>query len=136
MAINIKEILHPSDSDSIKFEKVNYNFDQLLANGGGPQGIQGTKGEQGADGATGVKGQKGELGTTGAKGETGTAITLWDSVAIGTLPNDSIIIKPKSASVTKSPTIWLGDSDFEEGVGPGKTNGEARLTLETGTAPR
>lgn len=135
MAINIKEILHPSDSDSIKFEKVNYNFDQILANGGGPQGIQGARGEQGADGATGVKGQKGELGTTGVKGEPGTAITLWDSVAIGTLPNDSIIIKPKSASVTKSPTIWLGDSDFEEGVGPGKTNGEARLTLETGTAP-
>jgi hypothetical protein len=139
MAINIKEILHPSDSDSIKFEKVNYNFDQILANGGGPQGIQGVKGEQGADGATGVKGQKGELGTTGPKGEPGTAITLWDSVAIGTAtgpsPNDSIIIKPKSASVTKSPTIWLGDSDFEEGVGPGKTNGEARLTLETGTDP-
>ena len=138
MAINIKEILHPSDSDSIKFEKVNYNFDQILANGGGPQGIQGVKGEQGADGATGVKGQKGELGTTGPKGEPGTAITLWDSVAIGTAtgpsPNDSIIIKPKSASVTKSPTLWLGDSDFKNSP-PGKTNGEARLTLETGTSP-
>ena len=38
MAINIQEILHPSDSNSIKFEKINYNFDQILANGGGPVG--------------------------------------------------------------------------------------------------
>jgi hypothetical protein len=43
MAINIREILHPSDSDSIKFEKINYNFDQILANGGGPRGQKGQK---------------------------------------------------------------------------------------------
>ena len=41
MAINIQEILHPSDSDSIKFEKINYNFDQLVVNGGGPAGPKG-----------------------------------------------------------------------------------------------
>ena len=46
MAINIREILHPSDSDSIKFEKINYNFDQILANGGGPRGLKGQKGDQ------------------------------------------------------------------------------------------
>ena len=38
MAINIQEILHPSDSDAIKFEKINYNFDQIVAPGGGPTG--------------------------------------------------------------------------------------------------
>lgn len=43
MAINIQEILHPSDSNSIKFEKINYNFDQILANGGGPVGPKGQK---------------------------------------------------------------------------------------------
>ena len=47
MAINIQEILHPSDSDAIKFEKINYNFDQILANGGGPAGQKGEKGLQG-----------------------------------------------------------------------------------------
>ena len=47
MAINIKEILHPSDSESIKFEKINYNFDQIVANGGGPMGPKGDKGDQG-----------------------------------------------------------------------------------------
>ena len=36
MAINLKQILI-SDTDNIKLDKVNYNFDQLVANGGGPQ---------------------------------------------------------------------------------------------------
>ena len=68
MAINIQEILHPSDSDSIKFEKINYNFDQILANGGGPAGPKGQKGDQGQVGSTGQKGQKGEVGPIGEKG--------------------------------------------------------------------
>ena len=46
MAINIQEILHPSDSDVIKFEKINYNFDQIVANGGGPTGPKGPAGPQ------------------------------------------------------------------------------------------
>ena len=133
MAINIKEILHPNDSDSIKFEKVNYNFDQILANGGGPQGLKGVKGGTGGTGATGVKGQKGEIGITGPTGATGSATTLWASV-----PNsasDSIIIKPKQyTGITKSPTIWLGDTAFEDGdpTALGNQDGETRLTLSTG----
>ena len=58
MAINIQEILHPSDSDSIKFSKINYNFDQILANGGGPVGPKGQKGIQGVVGQTGQKGER------------------------------------------------------------------------------
>ncbi|MDA9262913.1 hypothetical protein N9P49_00530 [bacterium] len=133
MAINIKEILHPNDSDSIKFEKVNYNFDQILANGGGPQGLKGVKGGTGGTGATGVKGQKGEIGITGATGATGSATTLWASVP--NLATDSIIIKPKQyTGITKSPTIWLGDTAFEDGdpTALGNQDGEARLTLSTG----
>lgn len=132
MAINIKEILHPNDSDSIKFEKVNYNFDQILANGGGPQGLKGVKGGTGGTGATGVKGQKGEIGITGATGATGSATTLWASVPNST--NDSIIIKPKTIGITKSPTIWLGDTAFIEDPSGvyGNQDGEARLTLSTG----
>ena len=132
MAINIKEILHPNDSDSIKFEKVNYNFDQILANGGGPQGLKGVKGGTGGTGATGVKGQKGEIGITGATGATGIATTLWASVPNSA--NDSIIIKPKTIGITKSPTIWLGDTAFIEDPSGvyGNQDGEARLTLSTG----
>ena len=79
MAINIQEILHPSDSDSIKFDKVNYNFDQILANGGGPVGPKGLKGGQGVVGQTG---QKGELGDTGAKGDSGETTSPWKSIQV------------------------------------------------------
>lgn len=40
MAINLKQI-SLSDTNNIKLDKVNYNFDQLVANGG-PQGFQET----------------------------------------------------------------------------------------------
>lgn len=137
MAINIKEILHPSDSDSIKFEKVNYNFDQILANGGGPQGIQGIKGSTGGSGATGVKGQKGELGIQGAKGEVGTATVLWGSVDNDATPVDTIILKPLPAggSYTKTPTVWLGDVGYIPPGQDGLNSAEARLTLSTGEDP-
>jgi hypothetical protein len=42
MAINLKEIFE-GDSDFIKTEKINYNFDQILANGGGPAGPEFTR---------------------------------------------------------------------------------------------
>ena len=81
MAINLKEILI-SDSDSIKLEKVNYNFDQLLAAGGGPKGPQGEKGDAGLQGITGQKGEigpQGNQGPVGLKGDSGAE--LWYGVA-------------------------------------------------------
>ena len=82
MAINIQEILHPSDSNSIKFEKINYNFDQILANGGGPVGPKGQKGDQGQVGSTGQKGEKGEIGNTGLKGDSGATDSPWYKVQL------------------------------------------------------
>ena len=132
MAINIKEILHPSDSDSIKFEKINYNFDQILINGGGPQGIQGVKGQQGADGATGVKGEKGEIGTQGPQGDAGVSDTPWERVA--NTSGNSHILKPKLVGDSKTSSIWLGDSTFNEGGSGLDLTGDnvtsARITLE------
>ena len=81
MAINLKEILI-SDSDSIKLDKVNYNFDQLLAAGGGPKGPQGEKGDAGLQGITGQKGEigpQGNQGPVGLKGDSGAE--LWYGVA-------------------------------------------------------
>ena len=131
MAINIKEILHPNDSDSIKFEKINYNFDQILANGGGPQGIQGGKGEQGQQGSTGVKGEKGEIGAEGPVGPAGITDTPWDIV-----PHTNIssldILKPKLGSSSKPPVIWIGDQNFDEGASPampGETTPNSRITI-------
>jgi hypothetical protein len=69
MAINIKE-LFSTDSSNIQLDKINYNFDQIVANGGGPIGLTGSKGDVGPQGA---KGDKGDTGSQGVKGEPGTA---------------------------------------------------------------
>ena len=61
MAINIKE-LFTLDAHNIHVDKINYNFDQIVANSGGPKGI---KGEIGITGDTGQKGEKGEVGEKG-----------------------------------------------------------------------
>ena len=69
MAINIKE-LFSGDSSNIQLDKINYNFDQIVANGGGPIGLTGSKGDVGPQGS---KGDKGDTGAQGVKGDPGAA---------------------------------------------------------------
>ena len=129
MAINIQEILHPSDSDSIKFSKINYNFDQILANGGGPIGPKGAKGLQGVVGQTG---QKGEIGEKGIKGDSGETTSPWKSIAIDldTLDgvNNVTILKPKPSTDLETPVIWLGDSTF---INDGNQAGDGDVSLRS-----
>ena len=132
MAINIQEILHPSDSDSIKFEKINYNFDQILANGGGPIGPKGQKGDQGQVGSTGQKGQKGDIGPIGLKGVSGATDSPWYKVNVDTNfdgTNEVSVLKPKVGNDLNMPIIWLGDDDFVEDVTDGDISTNARLTI-------
>jgi hypothetical protein len=113
MAINIQEILHPSDSSQIKWEKVNYNFDQILANGGGPIGQKGLKGNPGSVGQTGAKGQK---GAQGLKGETGTTTSRWETIAINPSNDvnpEYVILKPKLENDNYHPIIFLGDQTYD-----------------------
>lgn len=70
MALNLKHIAY-TDADNLKLDKVNYNFDQLVANGGGPQGFQGSTGEQGFQGITGYQGNQGVEGPQGVQGPQG-----------------------------------------------------------------
>ena len=70
MALNLKHISF-SDEDNIKLEKINYNFDQLVANGGGPQGSVGAPGERGHQGITGYQGYQGIPGPVGPQGPQG-----------------------------------------------------------------
>lgn len=70
MALNLKHIAY-TDADNLKLDKVNYNFDQLVANGGGPQGFQGSTGEQGFQGITGYQGNQGIEGPQGVQGPQG-----------------------------------------------------------------
>lgn len=74
MAINIKEIFN-SDLDFIQedpnqlVDKINYNFDQIVANGGGPTGATGAQGASGATGARGAQGAQGPAGPQGVAGD-------------------------------------------------------------------
>ena len=61
--INLKEIF-PSDSQDITVDKLNFNFNKLLALGIGDQGDQGTSGPQGAAGPVGLSGIQGLRGST------------------------------------------------------------------------
>ena len=72
MALNLKQIFY-TDSDQIKLDKVNYNFDQLITNGGGPQGPVGVGGSQGAQGTMGFQGPIGITGPRGFQGPEGAA---------------------------------------------------------------
>ena len=65
--INLKQILQ-SDTQQEKLDKVNYNFDQLVANGGGPMGVTGDIGEAGLQGVTGDQGPQGIEGSQGFQG--------------------------------------------------------------------
>ena len=61
--INLKEIF-PSDSQDITVDKLNFNFNKLLALGIGDQGDQGTSGPQGAAGPVGLSGTQGLRGSS------------------------------------------------------------------------
>jgi hypothetical protein len=60
MPINIKQILS-GDTISRMVEKINENFDQIILNGGGPQGPQGLIGPRGHIGAQGIQGIRGSI---------------------------------------------------------------------------
>jgi hypothetical protein len=59
--------LNQGDTQADIRNKVNANFDSLVANGGGPQGVQGPQGEQGPVGPVGPQGDPGQQGTRGTK---------------------------------------------------------------------
>lgn len=91
MPITLKHINY-SDSDNIKLDKVNYNFDQLVANGGGPMGPQGATGQNGPQGTTGHQGFQGPLGTTGQQGTMGPiSDNFWKRIEPDAIDVDTLI---------------------------------------------
>jgi hypothetical protein len=64
--INILNVLQ-GDNQSTVVDKINYNFDQILSAGGGPQGQQGLIGPTGAIGPQGSQGVQGAQGPSGTK---------------------------------------------------------------------
>lgn len=102
MAINIKELFN-ADSDNSRLDKINYNFDQIVANGGGPVGLQGVEGEVGPQGTKGDTGLQGLPGLQGAPGITTDYFIREDT-------QDNFVLFAKAdPSHTVSPSIVLGD---------------------------
>ncbi len=128
MIINLKQI-NLSDSDNIKLDKINYNFDQLVANGGGPMGNTGPVGAQGATGITGAQGYQGPIGPEGIEGPAGLNTTAyWKNIAGGgNVPVDTILPIHDNTSNLHPPMVSVGfmegDSEYQNGqsTSPGQT---------------
>jgi hypothetical protein len=123
MPINLKEIL-VSDTNQIRVEKINYNFDQIIGTGGqiGPRGAQGI---QGAVGATGPEGAQGAPGSQGEQGEAGTnAQDSWYAVdhtsitGLNGADYECKILKPKLFGNSQPSAIYIGDVTFNDGTIP------------------
>lgn len=69
--LNLKQILS-GDNLSTVVDKLNYNFDQIILNGGGPQGLRGILG------GPGLPGPRGLIGNPGPQGEHGTYVFAGD----------------------------------------------------------
>jgi hypothetical protein len=117
MAINLKEIFN-SDSDQIKLDKVNYNFDQIEANGGGPQGPAGQIGATGAQGTMGPQGPQGPQGFQGDQGPAGLDGGEYWSQIDGNpqgLSSDTLVPTHNPAESPEAPNVVIGyKSDDQE----------------------
>lgn len=118
ITINLKQLEY-LDSDNLKLDKVNYNFDQLVANGGGPQGTtgsQGTMGYQGPQGYQGVQGEKGDQGLKGDQGSAGTAYWLRRDGDPSLYTADTILPSNDPAINPQPPVVKIGhvstDAEF------------------------
>jgi hypothetical protein len=117
MPISLKHI-NTSDSDTIKLDKVNYNFDQLVANGGGPRGPQGSIGQTGPQGTTGVQGFQGVEGNQGTQGTQGPiSPNYWRNLPEGVIEAKTILPIHYSGD-SFAPVVKIGyvEADSEYGT--------------------
>lgn len=118
MTINLKQI-RVFDTNNIKLDKINYNFDQLIVNGGGPKGYNGPDGPLGPQGFQGAMGTQGDRGPQGAQGQDApSSASFWEAVAQD-LTGDDVMATLFSKHPNGSPT-----PDFAAVVGAGYLNSE------------
>ena len=118
MPISLKHI-NTSDSDNIKLDNVNYNFDQLVANGGGPRGPQGPIGQTGTQGTTGQPGFQGPIGDAGFQGpQSPISSNYWKKIAPGNIDADTLIPIHSGNNSYSAPVVSIGyvENDPESGT--------------------
>lgn len=106
MSLNLKPILS-AQTDNQKLDTINYNFDQIVANGGGPIGAQGATGPQGLDGLTGAQGNQGVTGPQGNQGPQGAAAANYWKINTGSGFNNKTLV-PVHSSLINPPTVMFG----------------------------
>ncbi len=116
--MNLKQIFI-ADSDNDKLDKVNYNFDQILANGGGPVGAQGATGAQGFTGFQGDQGPQGAQGSQGPQGPSGLDGDItWKLNESSSAGNSTLIPIHDDQVYSNPPTIMIGvdknDSRYDD----------------------
>ena len=133
MPINLKE-LFIADTNQIRIEKINYNFDQIIAAGGqiGPKGLKGDFGPIGPEGEKGQKGDQGPVGSAGADGSDG--VNYWDEIdhdSINGLVNvyNASILKPVTFGKTHVTAVYLGDPNYSI-TDEGNTSPRSVLTID------
>ncbi|MFY7887017.1 MAG: hypothetical protein ACOVOV_19445, partial [Dolichospermum sp.] len=118
MTINLKQI-RVFDTDNIKLDKINYNFDQLIVNGGGPKGYNGPDGPLGPQGFQGAMGTQGDRGPQGAQGsDAPSSSSFWQAVPQD-LTGDDVMATLFSKHPNGSPA-----PDFAAVVGSGYLDSE------------
>ena len=126
MKINLKQV-QVLDNDNIKLDKINYNFDQLIANSGGPRGYMGANGNTGFQGFQGAQGFQGFQGYLGAQGINANPIdSYWDSVAQNFTASANIM----STLFSKHPIDSLDPTEFAAVIAAGYVNGDNRYTQQ------
>ena len=135
MPINLKEIL-VNDTNQIRIDKINYNFDQIIALGGqkGPIGVQGVIGPAGPTGAQGVQGPIGPSGSNGTDGQA--APGQWTAIDHATVTGevndyDVKIIKPNLFGKDQPTSVYIGDPVFNDAT-PTDGDDTARASLVVG----
>jgi len=138
MSITLKNIT-AADTISSMVDKINFNFDQLILNGGGiegPRGIKGYTGMQGNPGEQGLRGPQGETGERGVHFHILTLAAVQDAIQYGLGDADPdgdkyrdgdmiIALVPKGDETTANYTdsIWKVEYRDENTIPPA-ANGE------------
>jgi hypothetical protein len=123
--INILNILS-GDNQSTVVDKINYNFDQILSAGGGPQGQQGLIGATGPVGPQGIPGIQGPKGDQGSKwyvaagpiGPTGPTPPLLGDYWLDVASPDQLIYQYSSTGAWLPTTYGLSTGDIFQRMSP------------------
>ena len=110
--MNLKTITYDVADVTATLDLINYNFDQLLANGYGPQGIAGNVGGTGSAGVQGAAGLQGDVGSAGAAGPNGAVSGVEWVNDTTTVSGTNIMIPKNIAGVTSLTTVSIGEDSI------------------------